>query len=362
MEIGVQSLVRQNIKVLKSYSSARHESNAGSILLDANENSLGDSLGLNLNRYPDPLQINLKAKIAAFRNVNEDQIFAGNGSDEAIDILFRVFCEPQKDCVLICPPTYGMYSVQASIHDSPVISVNLLSNFQLDVASLESQVMSNPKLVFLCNPGNPTGTLLRSEDINRVISLYKNSIIIIDEAYIDFCSQYSSLSLIRNEKVVILQTCSKSFGLAGLRLGIAIANKAIIYYMNKVKAPYNLSQLTIEHGIRAFSTESISRMKDSVQKIIALRNDFRCWMDSLDFVRLLDSNDANFVLCQICIDKQPNNEAAINIYHHLKGLGVVVRYRGNEHNCYGSLRISIGTKQEMEILKENFVNAFNDSK
>ena len=346
-------LVRENIRRLKPYHSARHDFKEG-ILLDANENSLGDTIGANLNRYPDPFQRELKKKIAAFRNVRESQIFVGNGSDEAIDLLTRVFCEPKQDSILITPPSYGMYGVVADIHDVTVLKANLTPEFQLDMIEMKHQMTKSPKIIWLCSPGNPTGTLLNKQSIMQVIALATDNIVVIDEAYIDFCPLDSCVDLLQFENVVVLQTCSKSFGLAGLRLGIALANENIISFMNKIKAPYNLSQVTINYGLLAFSSESISKMEDMVAQLNKSREYFRQWLKTQSFVKILDKGNANFVLCQILVDGVPNNEVALKMYKSLALDGIIVRFRGNDMNCEAALRISIGNNEELNLLKEIF--------
>eukprot|EP00835_Amoeboradix_gromovi_P002648 NODE_154_length_16838_cov_0.293327.p5 type:complete len:360 gc:universal NODE_154_length_16838_cov_0.293327:14583-15662(+) len=355
-------LVRENIKRLKPYTSARHDIKEG-ILLDANENSIGDSIGCNLNRYPDPFQRELKKKIANFRKVDESNIFIGNGSDEAIDLIIRVFCEPKQDSVLITPPTYGMYGVQADIHDVTVLKANLLPDFQLDMAEMLSQISKNPKIVWLCSPGNPTGTCLTKSSIKAVIQASINSIVVIDEAYIDFCPLSTCIDFLSEfENVVILQTCSKSFGLAGLRLGIALASDSIIAFMNKIKTPYNLSQLTISHGLKAFSKESIDRMNEMTTHLNISRYNFREWLSQFTFVRILDQGNANFVLCQILVDNKPNNDVALKMYKSLVDDGIITRFRGNDTNCEATLRISIGNDHEMIVLKSLFEKNYNLNK
>ena len=352
----LSELVRPNVLKLKPYHSARHDYSDG-ILLDANENPIGASINESdslhrLNRYPDPFQKELKFKIAVFRHVNENQIFIGNGSDEAIDILFRVFCEPRVDSVLITPPTYGMYSVQASIHDTKVIKSHLTTEFQLNMLDIELKLQEYPKIVWLCSPGNPTGTLLTKSSIIHILNRATKSIVVVDEAYIDFCSDNSCIGLLdKHPNLVILQTLSKSFGLAGLRLGFAITHPDIINYMNKIKAPYNLSQLTISTGLKAFSEDSISTMRSNVATIKSTNNQFREWLNTIACIRILDKNNANFVLIQLVVNNQPNNDLAVSIYKSLAQSNIIVRYRGTEVNCEACLRITIGTAVEMQQLK-----------
>ncbi|MGB0347902.1 MAG: aminotransferase class I/II-fold pyridoxal phosphate-dependent enzyme, partial [Balneolaceae bacterium] len=247
----LKTLIRPNILDLKPYRSARDDFDSG-ILLDANENSIGAPFenDLELHRYPMPYQEILREKIADFRNVDSSHVFVGVGSDEAIDLLYRIFCEPGKDRVLTTPPTYGMYKVSAAINDIAVDSVLLTSDFQLQVNETLAAVTDQTKMIFLCSPNNPSGNSLNSDDMISIIEGF-NGIVVVDEAYIDFSKNESFASLVdQYPNLVILQTMSKAFGLAGIRLGISIANPEIIDYMMKVKAPYNINKLTSEAAIR----------------------------------------------------------------------------------------------------------------
>ena len=241
---NLENLVRENIKRLVPYSSARKEfTGAARIFLDANENSFGSPLPVNYNRYPDPLQWKLKEKIAEINSVNPTEIFIGNGSDEAIDLLFRIFCEPKKDNILICPPTYGMYEVSAEINDIEIKRANLTTEFRLDFQAIENTIDENTKLLFICSPNNPTGNSFEREDILDLAKSF-GGIVVVDEAYIHFSNQKSLTDEIENYKnLVVLQTFSKAWGLAGLRVGLAFANEKIIALFNKVKPPYNISEI-----------------------------------------------------------------------------------------------------------------------
>ena len=240
----LENLVRENIKRLVPYSSARKEfTGAARIFLDANENSFGSPLGKNYNRYPDPLQWKLKEKIAEINSVNPAEIFIGNGSDEAIDLLFRIFCEPRRDNILICPPTYGMYEVSAEVNDVEVKRANLTKDFKLDLAAIENAIDENTKLLFICSPNNPTGNSFGREEILNLAKSF-GGIVVVDEAYIHFSSEKSLIDEINNfPNLVVLQTFSKAWGLAGLRVGLAFANAEIIALFNKVKPPYNISEI-----------------------------------------------------------------------------------------------------------------------
>ncbi len=258
MDFNLETLVRENIKRMTPYSSARHEfSGDATIFLDANENSLGSSANpgpndveLNLNRYPDPLQQHLKAKISRIKGVPSQNIFLGNGSDEAIDLLYRIFCEPGRDNVIILPPTYGMYEVCAELNNIEVKKAPLTADFQLDHRMIEGLMDSFTKLIFVCSPNNPTGNSIRRHDIETLLNNF-DGLVVIDEAYINYARQKTLISeLTEYPNLVILQTLSKAWGLAGLRLGMAFAAEPIINYFNKTKYPYNISAATQDdrHG------------------------------------------------------------------------------------------------------------------
>ena len=255
--MNLENLVRENIKRLTPYSSARKEySGAAQIFLDANENSFGSPLPVNYNRYPDPLQTEIKAKIAEWNNIKPAEIFVGNGSDEAIDLLFRIFCEPKRDSVLICPPTYGMYEISAEINDIVIKRANLTEDFQLDSAAIERAIDEKTKLIFICSPNNPTGNSMRREAILKIAGSFRG-IIVVDEAYIHFSCEKSLVNEIKNfSNLIILQTFSKAWGLAGLRVGLAFANEEIIELFNKVKPPYNVSQIAQETILKALKNKA----------------------------------------------------------------------------------------------------------
>ena len=249
---NLQDLIRPNIKNLIPYSSARDEfKGKEGTFMDANENSFGSPIGENLNRYPDPLQMELKEKIGRLKGVIPSRIFLGNGSDEAIDILFRAFCNPGKDNVIIVPPTYGMYEVAANINDVNCIKINLTGEFQLNVKGLLDSINPDTKLIFLCCPNNPTGTSLKAGDIKNILTNFQG-IVVLDEAYIDFANYKSLTSELDNyPNLVILQTLSKAWGLASLRLGMAFASEEIIDVFNKIKPPYNISGQTQQLVLKA---------------------------------------------------------------------------------------------------------------
>jgi histidinol-phosphate aminotransferase len=338
---NLQKLVRENIKRLTPYSSARKEfAGAAQIFLDANENSFGSPLPCAFNRYPDPLQMKIKAKVAEINRVETSEIFIGNGSDEAIDLLFRIFCEPQRESVLICPPTYGMYEVSAAINDVAVKRANLTKDFQLDFAAIENAINANTKLLFICSPNNPTGNSFARREI---LKLAKNfgGIVVVDEAYIHFSSQKSLVDEINNyPNLVVLQTFSKAWGLAGLRVGLAFASAEIIALFNKVKPPYNVSEIAQEAILKAL--ENRAAVKKTIADIIAEREKLIECLRRFSFVKKIHPTDANFVLVK--------TTDANAIYRFLLDEKIVVRNRTNVELCEGCLRITVGIPQENEIL------------
>ena len=338
---NLQELIRPNIKNLSPYSSARNEyKGKEGIFLDANENSFGSAIGINLNRYPDPFQVALKEKIGQLKGISPRQIFLGNGSDEAIDILFRAFCSPGKDNVIIVPPTYGMYEVSAGINDIRCIKVNLKEEYQLDVTAMLNAVNENTKLVFLCCPNNPTGTALNFTDIKAILSEFKG-IVVLDEAYIDFASYKSLIPDLNNyPNLVILQTFSKAWGLASLRLGMAFASQEIIAVFNKIKPPYNISGKTQELALQALDNEKqvniwISEINKEKESLVTALND-------LDCILKIYPSSANFILVK--------TKDAKAIYDYLVLEKIIVRNRSNITLCEGCLRITIGTADENKRL------------
>ncbi|HAP69423.1 MAG TPA: histidinol-phosphate transaminase [Flavobacteriales bacterium] len=332
----VQSLIRKNVRNLKPYSSARDEfKGTASVWLDANENPNNNGL----NRYPDPLQKKLKERISKLKSVPTKNIFLGNGSDEAIDLLFRGFCEPGKDKALICSPTYGMYQVSADINDVEVIDVPLTSDWQLNTKSIQKHFAEpNLKLIFICSPNNPTGNSMNKEDVLALVSAF-NGLVIIDEAYIDF-SEVTSLSteLEKYNNLVILQTLSKAWGLAGIRLGMAFANTEIIDVLNRIKPPYNINQLTQEVALKELAYEE--KFQVEADAIILERKRLKNELQPLKNVLGIYPSDANFLLVRFANPKE--------IYAVLSSKGIVVRDRSNV--VEGCLRITVGTEKENALL------------
>ncbi len=341
MGFELDKLVRSNIKTLKPYSSAKDEyTGDAKILLDANENSLGSPLTKWYNRYPDPYQQKLKEKLAFVKQIAANQIFIGNGSDECIDILFRTFCEPGKDNIIICPPTYPMYEVSANINDIDVQKAPLLSNYQLNVAHIEQLVNPNTKIIWICSPNNPTGNSLDRIDIETILNHFEG-IVVVDEAYINFSKQKSFVqSLIDYPNLVVLQTLSKAWGLAGLRLGMCFASPEIIRYMNKVKAPYNINIVTQELALQAL--EEVGQVNDMIKLLVDMRIALAQVIASMPHVIQVFPSDTNFILVKIPKARQ--------LYEYLLSQGIIVRDRSALELCEDSLRITVGTEQENTLL------------
>ncbi len=334
---NLENLVRKNILKLKSYSSARDDfQGTASVYLDANENPYNSKF----NRYPDPHQLKLKQKISQIKNIPVKQIFLGNGSDEPIDLLIRAFCEPAIDNVLIPQPTYGMYTVSAEINNVQIKTVKLTPNFDLDVDSIKSNWDKNTKLIFLCSPNNPSGNLLSFEKVKQIVSEFPG-LVIVDEAYIDFTS-YKGFVPHLNEypNLVVLQTLSKAWGLAAIRLGMCFASEEIVRVLNKIKPPYNISLLSQEAAEKALQNESLKN--DWVAEILIERSKLTQQLHEIKIVKKVYPSDANFVLVKI--------ENARMIYNKLVSRGVIVRDRSSIILCDDCLRITVGTPEENKLL------------
>ena len=341
MAFDLDKVVRPNIKTLKPYSSAKDEyTGEAKILLDANENSLGSPLTKWYNRYPDPYQLKVKERLAFVKQISAKQIFLGNGSDECIDILFRTFCEPGKDNIIICPPTYPMYEVGANINDIQILKAPLLPDYQLNVAHIEQLVNERTKIIWICSPNNPTGNSLDRIDIETILNHF-DGIVVVDEAYINFSKQKSFVqSLIDYPNLVVLQTLSKAWGLAGLRLGMCFASPEIIGYMNKVKAPYNINIVTQELALQAL--EEVGMVNDMIQHLVDMRIALSEVIASMPHVIKVFPSDTNFLFVKI-----PH---ARKLYEYLLTEGIIVRDRSSLELCEDSLRITVGTEQENTAL------------
>ncbi|MGZ5197807.1 MAG: histidinol-phosphate transaminase [Kaistella sp.] len=344
MKSKVQQFVRKNIQALAPYSSARDEySGKEGIFLDANENPFGI-----YNRYPDPYQPALKEKLAQIKNTSADQIFIGNGSDEAIDLAFRIFCEPGQDKALTFVPTYGMYEVSANINDVELIKLPLNEEFQIDRNLLQPFFSDkNLKLIFICSPNNPTGNLLRTDDIEFILNNF-NGIVLIDEAYIDFCDQPSFIQKINEyPNLIVIQTLSKAWGLAGIRLGIGYMNEEILSYFNRVKAPYNISTVNQQTALDILSREEDYQQK--VKDILAEKEQLIQNLSGVKGILTIYPSDANFLLVEV--------ENADELYEKLIARKIIIRNRNSViKNC---VRISVGTSVENEQLL-NALKEFNN--
>jgi histidinol-phosphate aminotransferase len=337
----LNKLIRDNIKMLVPYSSARDEfSGEAKVFLDANENSLGSPLMKWYNRYPDPHQVKLKEAISAVKAVDAAKIFLGNGSDECIDLLYRCFCNPGKDNIIICPPTYGMYEVSANINEVEVRRAPLLDNFQLDLVHMENLVDENTKLIWICSPNNPTGNAMDRADVESVLNNF-NGIVVVDEAYINFSRHKSFTSdLADYPNLVVLQTFSKAWGMAGLRLGMAFASEEIINTLNKVKPPYNINQSTQELALKAL--EDVGQVNDMIKELVQMRVALKAVFEKIPLIEKVFPSDSNFLLVRM--------KDAKKVYDFLLSRGIVVRDRSNVKLCADCLRITIGTEEENTLL------------
>jgi len=339
----VQQLVRKNVREMRPYSSARDEfEGTASVYLDANENPFNTGY----NRYPDPHQRAIKAALAKMRQLAPSQIFLGNGSDEAIDLLIRVFCEPGRHNVLIPQPTYGMYQVSADINDVAVRSVPLTNVFDIDVEEVLKKVDSNTRIIFLCSPNNPSGNLLATRHIESILQNF-GGVVVLDEAYIDFASTPSWTQRLNEfPNLLVLQTFSKAWGLANLRLGMAFSNNYIIEMLNKVKPPYNISGVTQQIALDAL--QHPEKINDTVATLVQERQRLRDAFGSMKGIQHVFHSDANFLLVKM--------ESAREKYNQLLEGGIVVRDRSNVRLCEDCLRITVGTREENDQLLDALRN------
>lgn len=335
--MDISRWVRPNILKLKPYSSARDEfSGEAMVFLDANENPFNYPF----NRYPDPLSRKLKSRIADLKSISADRIFLGNGSDEPIDLIIRLFCEPGKHNIVTFEPTYGMYQVAAEINNVQVLKVSLTEDFLLDDGALLKKVNPDTRLVFLCSPNNPTGNRISSSSIERIVSSFPG-ILVLDEAYIDFAPEYSWLNRLEEfPNLIILQTLSKAWGMAGIRLGMAFCHPEIVGFLNKIKYPYNLNILTQQKALELLENKEL---KESwVRLLLEERDKLRNELPRIPFVRKVFPSDANFLLVKM--------EDARSVYLYLTGKGIIVRDRSKVLLCGDCLRITVGTPEENKVL------------
>ncbi|MCG2418839.1 histidinol-phosphate transaminase [Aequorivita sp. F47161] len=338
-KFNIQSLIRPNVAKMKPYSSARDEFkhfDNEMIFLDANENPFET----NVNRYPDPQQRQLKSILSKQKNIPIDQILLGNGSDEVLDLIFRAFCEPAKDNIITLPPTYGMYNVLANLSNIENREVLLNSDFQPDLDEILRTADARSKLLFICSPNNPTGNLIASEKILRLLQTF-NGIIVIDEAYIDFANAQSWISKLKDfPNLIVTQTLSKAYGLAGIRLGICYASKEIISVLNKIKAPYNINKLTQQIAFQQL--QDIRTVYGKINLIKADRERLLKALLQIEFIKKVYPTNANFILIKV--------DNAEKRYLQLLKNGIVVRNRSSQPLCENTLRITIGTTPENEKL------------
>ena len=346
MSFDINNLIRENVKLMKPYSSARDEfedfDTADMIFLDANENPFQNGV----NRYPDPQQSNLKSVLATQNKVSKKQILLGNGSDEVLDLIFRAFCEPKVDNVITLPPTYGMYGVLANLNNIENREVLLSSDFQPKVEQILEVVDACSKILFLCSPNNPSGNSFSDDAVVKLLENFKG-LVVIDEAYIDFSEKESWLNRLSDyPNLIITQTLSKAFGLAGIRLGICYASEEIIAVLNKIKPPYNVNELTQQRALERLSEPE--KIKGEISSIINQRAKLLEVLVDVKFVEKIYPTEANFILIKV--------DDANKRYDELIAKGIVIRNRTTQALCENTLRLTIGTEEEnkklIEVLKQ----------
>ncbi len=342
-KINLDILVRKNILEMNSYSSARDEfenKKQKLVFLDANESPFQNEI----NRYPNNKHIDLKQSLLELNQLSNGQIVLGNGTDEILDLIMRVFCDPSSDKIITIPPTYGMYDVIAKTNNVENIKVPLKSNFTLNLEELKKSFSEKTKLLFLCSPNNPTGNSFSRKDLIDLIESF-NGVVVIDEAYIDFSSNSSLVSLINKyNNLIVTQTMSKAFGMAGIRLGMGFSNNKIINYINKIKPPYNINLLTEKRALKEF--KNIDSIKTNIKIILEERNKLIDSLNELSFIIKVYPSDSNFILIKV-------DDADLR-YKQLIEKGIVLRNRSKELLCDNCLRITIGNPYENELLIKNF--------
>lgn len=337
----LEEILRPNIRNAKPYSSARDEyKGKEGIFLDANENPFGSVGGHKYNRYPDPLQWKLKDKISPLKKVKAEQVFLGNGSDEPIDLLIRALCNPGKDAIMITPPTYGMYEVSAAINDVRIVDVPLTPEYVLDVQAMLPKLTDDVKIVFLCSPNNPTGNLLPEDQIITILQ-HAKGLVVVDEAYIDFAPESSLIRILKDHpNLVILQTFSKAWGLAALRLGMAFASEEIVSVLNKIKPPYNINAVTQQLAYEAIG--QIMKKEQMVAGILMERTYLEEELAKLPVILKVHPSDANFILVK--------TKNGTGMYSYLIEQKIITRDRSKVTLCENSVRITVGTHEENEAL------------
>lgn len=336
---NLNALVRENIKTLTPYSSARDEykaSGSNMVFLDANENPYENGV----NRYPDPKQKDIKHALAKVKNCNPENIVLGNGSDEILDLIFRAFCEPKQDNIIVLPPTYGMYKVLAGINDVDTKEVLLSTTFQPKAENILQIVDNNSKILFLCSPNNPTGNSFDSKTVEKLLKEF-NGIVVIDEAYIDFSSQKSWLNRLEEfPNLIITQTLSKAYGMAGIRLGICYASLAIVNILNRIKPPYNVNSLTQAHALERIQNDELVQVE--IKKIQQNKAQLIKALKEVSFITEIVPSDTNFILVKV--------DDANMRYNQLIDKGIVIRNRTTQPLCENCLRCTVGTEEENERL------------
>jgi histidinol-phosphate aminotransferase len=347
MNFNLEQLVRKNIKELKPYSSARQESSGDDVTLylDANENSFGSPLPHLYNRYPDPQQKLVKGALSKIKNTSPENVFIGNGSDEIIDLLIRIFCVPATDNIIVCPPTYGMYEVCAKINDAEVRKINLQEDFNLDVDEIIKAIDEKTKLIFICSPNNPTGNAMGRDDIFHLLQNF-NGLVVVDEAYINFSQQKSFIAELKNyPNLIVLQTLSKAWGLASLRLGIGYGSTQLISLMSSVKHPYNVGGGAQDLAMEALA--NIAQVNEWILQITKERVRMSDELEKLSSVEKVYPSEANFLLVKF--------KDADRIYKHLLEKKIAVRNRNKEVLCENCLRITIGTPGENDLVIDSII-------
>ncbi|MBK8808952.1 MAG: histidinol-phosphate transaminase [Bacteroidales bacterium] len=350
-KLDINTLLRENIKNIKPYASARDEfTGVAQVYLDANENPYGSIDGSMNNRYPDPYQTNLKQIISPIKNIPVNQIFLGNGSDEAIELLFKAFCTPGKDKTIISSPTYGMYQVCAETNDIQIIDIKLKEGFELDVDAILDIQTKETKILWVCTPNNPSGNAFFTSSIYKLLDNF-NGIVVLDEAYIDFSDEPSwTTNLQYYDNLVVLQTFSKAWGLANIRLGMMFASEEIIKIINKIKMPYNINGLVQDYAINAIKNGE-AKKNEYVLNILAERKRLETELIKLACVEKVFKSDANFLLVKTTAPKE--------IYSYLISKSIVTRERSKLHLCEGGIRITVGTPLENDILLKSLAEYKN---
>ncbi|MFD2562063.1 histidinol-phosphate transaminase [Aquimarina rubra] len=341
IQFNIDKITRENVKGLEPYSSARDEyvsDGSEMIFLDANENPYDNGV----NRYPDPQQRSLKSVLVSQKGVSPQNILLGNGSDEVLDLLFRAFCEPNVDNIITLPPTYGMYKVLANINNIEEKEVLLTQNFEPNVSEILEAVDATTKIIFLCSPNNPTGNSFSEDSIIKILENFQG-LVVIDEAYIDFSSKESWINKIETyPNLIITQTLSKAYGMAGIRLGLCYASEDIIAILNKIKPPYNVNELTQQRALER--VKNVDQVKEEVANILKERKKLTTVLSEIDFIEKIYPTDANFILVKV--------DNANLRYDQLLKKGIVIRNRTTQPLCENTLRLTVGTEIENnELIK-----------